>query len=312
MQKFELKHYSYIGIADTTFSIYKRNFKLFFIITVIFFLIPIFIQKTVEMRLDMSEGCLGLINTISGPGVSSRGGSIWQDDTASPETGCIFSAIVVLVHFFLNTLYAVPVIIATTNILLNRERSLASAFTAKIGTYLRMLLVTFGYMAILSVMLVVMVGILSAGAMSMMIGCAQVFACGAMFIPFCIVTYIAVLWSLYMPAIVLEGWAGRNALGRSAALIRGAWWWAWRVIAGITIIQLLVTLGSQFAFGTLHELLLGWNPHLEIVSETITAAGLTLVEIFVRPLLFIGLTLLFFDSKVRKEAYDLEIMIDNF
>jgi len=308
MQKFELKHYNYIGIADTTFSIYKRNFKLFFIITAIFFLIPIFIQKTVEMRLDMSEGCIGIMNNLSG----SMDNTGWQENTTSTETGCIFSVIVVLVHFFLNTLYAVPVIIATTNILLNREMSLASAFTARFGTYFRMLLATLGYMGTLSVLFVIMAGILAAGVGSMMMGCAQVIGCGAAFIPAGIVTYLAVLWSLYMPAIVLEGWAGRNALGRSAALIRGTWWWSWRVIAGILIIQALVSFGSQMAFGTLHEFLMGWNPHFEIVSETITAAGLTLVEIFVRPLLFIGLTLLFFDAKVRKEAYDLEIMIEEF
>ena len=307
MQKFELKHYNYIGIADTTFSIYKRNFKLFFIITVIFFVIPIFIQKILEMRLGMSEGCLGIIDIISNSGRMSP-----MSDTNSPETGCIFNGLVALLHMFLNALYAVPVIITTTNILMNREKSLASAFTARIGTYMRMLLVTIGYTAILSVIFVVMSGILVAGGMSMMFGCAQVMGCCITFIPFCITTYLGVLWCLYMPAIVLEGWAGRNAVGRSAALIRGTWWWSWRVITGILIIQLLITFGSQMAFGTLHEFLLGWNPHLEIVSETITAAGLTLVEIFVRPLLFIGLTLLFFDAKVRKEAYDLEIMIEEF
>ena len=307
MQKFELKHYNYIGIADTTFSIYKRNFKLFFIITVIFFVIPIFIQKILEMRLGMSEGCLGIIDIISNSGRMSP-----MSDTNSPETGCIFNGLVALLHMFLNALYAVPVIITTTNILMNREKSLASAFTARIGTYMRMLLVTIGYTAILSVIFVVMSGILVAGGMSMMFGCAQVMGCCITFSPFCITTYLGVLWCLYMPAIVLEGWAGRNAVGRSAALIRGTWWWSWRVITGILIIQLLITFGSQMAFGTLHEFLLGWNPHLEIVSETITAAGLTLVEIFVRPLLFIGLTLLFFDAKVRKEAYDLEIMIEEF
>ena len=311
MQKFELKHYNYIGIADTTFSIYKRNFKLFFIITAIFFLIPIFIQKTIEMRLGMSEGCIGFIDTIYGSGMNPMGDT-WQEDTTSPETGCIFSVLVVLLHMFLNTLYAVPVIITTTNILLNREKSLASAFTARFRTYLRMFLVTMGYLATLSVIYVMMAGILVAGGMSMMFGCVQVLSCVFMFIPVCIVIYLAVLWSLYMPAIVLEGWAGRNAMGRSAALIRGTWWWSWRVIVGILIIQLMIAFGSQIAFGTLHELLLGWNPHFEIVSETITAAGLTLVEIFVRPLLFIGLTLLFFDAKVRKEAYDLEIMIEEF
>ena len=311
MQKFELKHYNYIGIADTTFSIYKRNFKLFFTITVIFFLIPIFIQKILEMRLGLSEGCLGVIDSIYGSGMSPMS-EPWSGGTTSPETGCIFNGLVALLHMFLNTLYAVPVIIATTNILLNREMSLASAFTARIGTYLRMLLVTIGYLTILSVILVVLSGIIVAGGMSMMFGCAQVMGCCVTFIPFCITTYLAVLWCLYMPAIVLEGWAGRSAVGRSAALIRGTWWWSWRVISGILIIQLLITFGSQMAFGTLHEFLLGWNPHFEIVSETITAAGLTLVEIFVRPLLFIGLTLLFFDAKVRKEAYDLEIMIEQF
>ncbi len=305
MKKLELRHFSYMGIADTTFRIYKRHFNLFFAITAIFFAIPIFIQKMAEWEFGIAQGYGTLIREVFWMDSAYRGYSPVNE--ISLETACGCWILTVVVHMCLNALYAGPIILITANILFDKEVNLRSAFRIRALTYLRVFLASIGYF----VTLILCFMVLSVSLSGLMMGCPLI-GCFALFLPVSVTLYLGIRWSLYMPAIVLEGWAGRGAVGRSGTLVRGKWWWSWRVILGVVVIQFLITFFSGYTFGLLNELLLSWNPRLEIISQTITAAGLTLVHVFIRPLIFIALTLLFYDLKVQKEAYDLEIMIDKF
>ncbi len=117
------------------------------------------------------------------------------------------------------------------------------------------------------------------------------------------VIYLAISWALISPVIVLENRSGIAASGRSRFLVRGYWW---KTLFLLIIVALLVYIliaipliieGSVLSLGS------GTAPVL--VARTI---GL-LVSVLVSPIQVAANTLLFYDLKIRKEAFDLEAMV---
>ena len=103
------------------------------------------------------------------------------------------------------------------------------------------------------------------------------------------------------PALILEGIAPGAALSRSWALTRG---YRLRTI-GLLFVVMIVVLIPVLAIGGLGR---AFSP--EPTSGTIvlitTLSGL--VSLVVTPILYCVLTLLYYDLRVRKEAFDLEML----
>ena len=109
--------------------------------------------------------------------------------------------------------------------------------------------------------------------------------------------YLAVSWSVFVPAIVLDGETATGALGRSRTLVKGSWW---RVF-GISIVLWFIVFGLYVAVFIA----------LEIVGLFNTAVGNILssaATILIFPIFPIALTLLYIDLRVRKEQYSLRMM----
>ena len=51
MGQLDLKQYSFMSLLDATFSLYRRNFGLFFWVTAIFFILPFFAEELINVRL---------------------------------------------------------------------------------------------------------------------------------------------------------------------------------------------------------------------------------------------------------------------
>ncbi len=127
-------------------------------------------------------------------------------------------------------------------------------------------------------------------------------------IPFAI--YFGVCWALSFQAFVLEGLGIRAAMGRSRALVRGTWW---RVL-GIAI--LIGIIGSILAFviGLLNGvvdivLLFARSSGLGLAFLSVLAFIVNLAaQVFTAPIWYCGAVLLYYDLRVRKEGFDLELM----
>jgi len=123
---------------------------------------------------------------------------------------------------------------------------------------------------------------------------------------FCIIPgiYLGVAFAVALPVLMSEGQRGRKALGRSRSLVRGRWW--------KTALTLLVA-------GTLATILAGLVT--AVVSVTTTSVGNDRVAIFFlaavggtlgamvsTPFSAAYHTVLYFDLRVRKEAFDLRLL----
>lgn len=132
-------------------------------------------------------------------------------------------------------------------------------------------------------------------------------AIGATFgLIFCILPGIAlfVFWSLTTPAIVTEQLAATEGMRRSWQLVKGRFW---PIFGAIILAYILYIIAGQiigFVFGAVT--FAGASDGTVSNLPGLIASGI--VEIVVAPFLAAMLTIIYFDARVRKEGYDLELM----
>jgi hypothetical protein len=118
--------------------------------------------------------------------------------------------------------------------------------------------------------------------------------------------WLAVAYSLAIPALLIEDVRGWKALTRSFRLVRGRWWPTFGVlILGYLLITIVQTMFSLPVLGVL--LAGGDDPNVAvfIVGSTITG---TISTILTTPFLVAMLVVIYVDLRVRKEGLDLQLM----
>ena len=152
-----------------------------------------------------------------------------------------------------------------------------------------------------------------------------------LFIPFVFapfVIYFAVRWGFVFEVLLLEKTNIRNAFKRSSELVRGTWW---RVFGMFILILLLsvailyifeISLGTIFiltkmAGGTDFKELIQWSVLAEdlgssnLIFYAIMTCTNLILSAFIFPIWVIGITLLYFDLRIRKEGFDLEMQVNS-
>lgn len=100
--------------------------------------------------------------------------------------------------------------------------------------------------------------------------------------------YFGTTWAFVWQTALLEGCGARMALSRSSALVKQNWW---RVLGIMTVLAIIIALINK-AFGL------------------IPVAGGIIGIILLTPVAIIGSTLLYYDLRLRKEGYALEVIAE--
>ncbi len=116
--------------------------------------------------------------------------------------------------------------------------------------------------------------------------------------------WLSVAWAFALPALLVEGLRGRKALGRSFGLVKGRWWRTFAVIVIGLILATIVSTLVQAVFVV--GIFVGEdNDVLVLVLSAIAGiVGLAVTTPFQAALL----TVVYFDLRVRKEGFDLELL----
>jgi len=118
-------------------------------------------------------------------------------------------------------------------------------------------------------------------------------------------------YSLAVPALVLENLTARQAIKRSVNLAKGNIWKIFLIFLLMYLIAAVVVSvfqGPFLVFSIVIAARHGVPPlWLQILSTISGGIGGTLSG----PLIAIALTLLYFDTRIRKEGYDLQLMMAN-
>ncbi len=115
--------------------------------------------------------------------------------------------------------------------------------------------------------------------------------------------WVAVAWSVVYPVVLVEDVRGRRALGRSRRLVRGRWWASFAVLLLGFLLAFIVGAIFGFVFGVLSAV----NESLGFLIVTSTVANL-LASVVTTPFQAALVTVLYFDLRVRKEGFDLQLL----
>ena len=117
--------------------------------------------------------------------------------------------------------------------------------------------------------------------------------------------YLGTSWWPALPALLLEDVRGFKALGRSHGLVRGRWWSTFGTLFLAWLLSLVITF--------LTAGLLALLTYAAVGDDTITAIALNFLANLVAsalttPFLAAVTIIVYFDLRVRKEAFDLELL----
>jgi len=113
-------------------------------------------------------------------------------------------------------------------------------------------------------------------------------------------------WSVATPALLIEGLRGRRALGRSFRLVRGRWW----PVAGVLVVAaVMVALVSGAIEGVLLAIVLTSGGSVLFAVVVVSLAG-GIAAIFTRPFQAAVTTVLYYDLRVRREGYDVQLLAE--
>ena len=116
--------------------------------------------------------------------------------------------------------------------------------------------------------------------------------------------WLAVAWSVGFPAMLSEGLGPAAALGRSFRLVKGRWWPTF----GAVLVMYLIVIVISGILGVLFGATLVASTDNELLAAVLFTIVNTLSSLITLPLFAAVLTIIYFDLRVRKEGFDLQLL----
>lgn len=268
-----LQPMSFVDILDGMFSLYRSHFQLFFGIVVVYLVFGF------------------LINLIST--------AVVMGDTSI--TAVVISVLASIVGVLFAYWVGWGLAYASTQVYLTRDVTSQAALQRSTRSYLRLLGSMFLYYLVVVCLSITVIGI-----------------------PFAI--YFAFRWGLFAFPILFEETTLRNALRRSTELVKGTWWRVCGIMIAVSLIAFMIVFILQTSYAiifysltgaegaaevgfldTLRRMFvptpneIGWGLYIIHALGSLIISGLTM------PIATIGSALLYFDLRIRKEAFDIEM-----
>lgn len=306
----DLRPLSIGDIFDTAFDLYKRNFALFAGVTAL-----------VQVPAQIAFGAVLLWADFDRFGGKSRNPA---------EVGAMFAAlgiafVALIVYHFLYLAQSGALAIAVSERLLGRPIGIGESY--------RRLRPAFGRLVSAWVMIDLLLAACT-GALFLVFSMFAFFIVGAAAMaagssgePGVVIMIITVILMAGVPllgfialltvfgvfatqAVVFEGSGGSAALSRNWALLRGRFWppfWCAVVLTFIVGALHLALLGSVEMI--LQYALYSWFP-LSHLAETVVEQSIsTVLSLFIQPFVMVSLTVLYFDQRVRREGFDIDLAL---
>ncbi len=118
--------------------------------------------------------------------------------------------------------------------------------------------------------------------------------------------YLYGAWALSTPVLLIEGTKGYKALRRSRVLVRGRWW---PTAATILLATVLVGVFTGILQGVLLAIVFSTSDSVVVGVVLLTISG-AIASVIAQPFQAAVRTVLYYDLRVRKEGYDLELLAE--
>lgn len=289
---------SFTDILDGMFTLYRHHFRLFLGIAVVYLVFAF----VIDQMYALTAFNLGMEGDLS----------------------ILFYHL--LGTFLLSLLVGGALIYASAHVFLKRDITSGDALKQTLQRYFPLLgSALFWALVIFSPFIAIIIVMLSGNMMLQILVFLGAFIIGT---PFSI--YFGVRWGLYSLPVLFEKTSATKALSRSTELVKGAWWRVFGIMVAIFVITFMISFILQTSFWALFNSItgptlaekaaeeptvwesirilfvptpndIGWSAYLIRSFVTLSIAALLM------PIGSIGSALLYFDMRIRKEAYDLEM-----
>jgi hypothetical protein len=118
--------------------------------------------------------------------------------------------------------------------------------------------------------------------------------------------YLWIAFAVAVPVLLTEGVKGTRALGRSRALVGGRWWGTFGVVLIGTILAGVVS----GAIGAVARVAGGTSDAGSVAGFLVNSVSGTLGSMISTPFTAAFVTVLYFDLRVRKEGFDLQLLAE--
>jgi hypothetical protein len=268
-------------LLDELFRLYRNHFSLIVAVSLIVVL-PSLVWTLITGTYKLSFGSYAnLFSTSGSSGIPTFSSTELQRLIGLLLLGLLGS--VILLPFSLGAVYR-----AVTDVSLGRPVSIGGVLRETLAKYLPLL----GLIVIGIVLAIIWFFLFALGLVLLILPGLGVLALGLFF---------AVRWSLAVAAMMAEDVGPITALRRSWNLVSGMWWRTFGILLVLTIMQAVIGGALGFLFGLIVGVILSGDLLLAV-----GATGSTLLNAVVSPIVTIGIVLLYFDLRVRKEGLDLD------
>lgn len=279
-----------VEVLDQTFRIYRENFVGFFglvaVVTTPITLLTHWINRTIQ-----NDSYITYVN---------EGFFTYQTfDTTAYYTNLLLLMLVVLGGLLLQTVFVYSnITYVTAEQYLGRKVSIVESFVNIKGRILPLI------MAYIILSVVLAIGFLLTGVLGI-ICILPLFA-----LP--LVAYYAICGYMFtFPTVILEDLGPFTAISRALWLARTRFWSIFAFVIGLSLIIYVM----NFSFGILAAFVTGVpiNNFSDYSDFTVNSTTFTIIQalisILIVPILPIGLTLLYFDTRIRAEGLDLALQV---
>jgi hypothetical protein len=285
---------------DATFTLYRRNFVLIASISAV-------VQIPYALLTWLLFSLTGVAAFVRSP-LASLGTTTITPAQAQHLLNSYLGVLAVALGLILVSLLVVVPLgeAATTRAVsdryLDRPSSLLSAYRAawsRLGALISMILILVGaYAGSLAAVigLVALLGAVGAGGLGALLAIVAFVA----LVPVLIVIYVRTV--VAVPAIVLERASGWRGLQRSWQLISGRFW---PTFGRMLLLALIASIISSVIAAIFEIPGAALAPGNTFVFDQVASA---VAAVFVGPITYIGVTLLYYDIRIRKEGFDIEML----
>jgi hypothetical protein len=319
----QLRPMSIGDMFDAAFRLYRRHF-ITFVGIVALLQVPMAIVQFVLQFVVARDATLDILR-FSERLSSFRGGPLITPNSIPWQSFLVFYAITlgiaVIQGLIVQSLLTGALANAIARSYLGQPVSILSAYRLGWRRYLALVVSSFLLFLIALLILALFMGCSVGGMVAFastarsqrsalmvgVLGSVVVIVAILLFVP--VVLFFFIRFILSTQAIVLEGRGPLSGLGRSWRLIGKSFWRALLVFVLVLVLSLLIS-GLPTYLASFVAGLVGGARGAENVlrNQAVGALASQLGLIFGLPLLFSIYTLFYYDLRIRKEGYDLELM----
>lgn len=283
-----LRPLSMSEILDRTFYLYRNHFLVFVGITAIpqLFILPL---------------------TLGGAAMVAR---------RDPSTSGLLTFAGYLLFYLAVFISQAPTVTAVSALHLEKPISIGSAYSASRRSLVRVIWIVFLLFLAMFALFAILGGAITAAVVGLTTITGQtgtIIGAVVLIVPTAIfVVWWMLGWSLVIPVTVLEGGWFRVSMRRTRALAKGTRGRIFVIYFLMGILVFLVTLIVEFLLMLAVQFFhLRDFRKIQAAMQAMEAVGIFISTSLVGALATIGLSLIYYDQRVRKEGYDLQLMMSH-